>query len=347
MKKQTLTIISPVYNECEVIRTFYIELKKAIDEISNSYDPVICFVIDHSTDGTLDIVREIANIDRSVRIIAMTGRFGHQMCLLAGMDYSDSDVLIMLDSDLQHPPDLIPTMLRYYEQGYDVVYTIREDIPEIHPVKRLTSKLFYQVINLISQVPVNESAADFRLMSRRVVHVFQKHIRERNLFLRGFFGWMGFRSISVPFCVRKRAAGTSKYSLGRMVKYSLGRMVRFGLNGVISFSKRPLQAAILVGFLFASGGFLTAIITTIQYFVLGSFPSGWTTLVVLISIFSGTQLVFLGIIGEYIGAIFDEVKARPHYIIDELINFESFTPMNGIDAKNITKDQFVTKHHES
>lgn len=325
MNKKTLTIVSPVYNECEVIKAFYTELRKVIDEIEDSYDSVICFVVDHSTDGTLDVLREIAKVDQKVRVIAMTGRFGHQMCLLAGIDYSDSDALIMLDSDLQHPPELIPIMLRYYEEGYDVVYTIREDTPEINFLKRLTSNLFYRAINLISQVPINEKAADFRLISRRVVQVFQKHIRERNLFLRGFFGWMGFRSIAISFCVRKRNLGESKYSFSRLL--------RFGLNGVISFSKRPLQAAVLTGIFFAIIGFLVAITTTIQYFFLNSFPSGWATLVILISVLGGTQLIFLGIIGEYIGAIFDEVKARPHYIVDELINFEPETPIDEIGHK--------------
>lgn len=318
--KRTLTVVSPVYNEQEVIVAFYVELKKVLDGIADSYESFICFVVDRGTDSTLDILREIARNDRNVRVIAMTGRFGHQMSLIAGIDYCESDVLIMLDSDLQHPPSLIPTMLCHYEAGYDVVYTVREDIPAIHPIKRVTSKIFYWLINRISHVPIDESAPDFRLMSRRVVQVFQKQIRERNLFLRGFFGWMGFRSIAVPFRVHQRAAGVSKYSLGRMV--------RFGLDGMVSFSKRPLQAAVLLGLLFAGGGFLTAIITTIQYFVLGSFPSGWATIVVLISIFSGTQLIFLGIIGEYIGAIFDEVKARPRYIVDELINFDKQMPTN-------------------
>jgi len=318
--KRTITVVSPVYNECEVIAAFYTELKKVLDEIADSYESTICFVVDRSTDGTLDILRDIARVDRSVRVIAMTGRFGHQMCLLAGIDYSDSDVLIMLDSDLQHPPDLIPIMLRYYEEGYDVVYTIREDTNDVHFAKRVASKLFYRLVNWISQVPVNENAADFRLISRRVVKVFQKRIRERNLFLRGFFGWMGFRSIAVPFKVHKRAGGVSKYSFTRMF--------RFAFDGIISFSKQPLRSATVLGLLIALFGFLLSFVTVVQYFIFSSFPSGWTTLVVLMSIFSGMQLVFLGVIGEYIGAIFDEVKARPHYIIDELINFDENTEEN-------------------
>jgi dolichol-phosphate mannosyltransferase len=235
------------------------------------------------------------------------------MSLLAGIDHCDSDVIIMMDGDLQHPPSLIPAMLREFERGYDIVYTLRQDTPEIDPLKRITSRLFYQLINRIANVPINESAADFRLISRRVAELFQTQIRERNQFLRGLFSWVGFKSVAIPFEVRKRPGGTSKYSLRRML--------RFAADGVVSFSKRPLQAAILVGLAFATLGFLLAFITLIQFFFYSSLPPGWATLVITLSVFSGIQLVFLGIIGEYIGAIFDEVKGRPHYIIEEKINF--------------------------
>ncbi len=310
---KTLTVISPVYNEEEVIGLFYQETRKILQGLSARYCSDILFVVDKSSDSTLDILREIATSDVNVRVISMSGRFGHQMALLAGIDHCDSDAVIMLDSDLQHPPDLIPVMLDKFEHGYDVVYTLREDTPDISRFKRVTSKLFYRVVNSISSVPINENAADFRLISRRVAEVFQKQIRERNLFLRGFFGWIGFPSIGIPFKVNKRVAGKSKYSLSRMI--------RFGLSGVLSFSKSPLQAASIFGFIFAGLGFLFAIVTVTQFIFSGEFPSGWTTLVVLVSIFSGIQLLCLGIIGEYIGAIFDEVKARPHYIIEETVNF--------------------------
>jgi dolichol-phosphate mannosyltransferase len=312
---KTLTVISPVYNEEEVIRSFYQELRLVLTSLSSSYEITILFVVDRCKDRTLDILKEIAEQDRDVRIVALSSRFGHQMSLIAGMDHTHSEIVIMMDSDLQHPPDLIPVLLAKYEQGYDIVYTLREDTPDINIFKRFSSKLFYRMINRISDVPINESAADFRLISHRVLVVFQNHIREQNQFLRGFMRWVGFKSIGVPFRVRRREAGKSKYSISRMV--------RFGINGVISFSKSPLQAAVSVGFAFAAFGFFIAVLTVFQYFYLGSLPSGWATLVILISIFSGTQLIFLGIIGEYIGAIFDEVKARPHYIVEEKINFET------------------------
>jgi glycosyltransferase involved in cell wall biosynthesis len=310
---KTLTVICPVYNEEKVISVFYQELTRVLTTLTAKYASSILFVVDRCTDRTLEVLRSIAIEDSSVRVLALSSRFGHQHSLLAGIDHSDADVVIMLDSDLQHPPALLPQMLAAYEAGYDVVYTFREDTNEIAALKRLSSRLFYRLLNSISEIPINASAADFRLMSRRVVKVFQEQIRERNLFLRGLVGWVGFKSLGISFQVEQRRAGKTKYSLGRMI--------RFGIDGIVSFSKRPLQAAIIVGVAFALFGLLYAVITLVQFFYLKSLPSGWTTLTILISMFSGIQLVFLGIIGEYIGAIFDEVKHRPHYLVDEKINF--------------------------
>jgi polyisoprenyl-phosphate glycosyltransferase len=311
--KPTLTVICPVYNEEEVIASFYKALHEVLTGLSVRYVWKILFVVDRCEDRTLDILKEISRADDSVRILALSARFGHQIALLAGMDHCDSDAVIMMDSDLQHPPALIPLLLENFEKGFDIIYTTRQDPPGIGLFKRLSSMLFYRMLNRISQVPIKESAADFRLVSRRVVEVFQKQIRERNQFLRGLFSWIGFRSVEVSFRAGTRPSGKSKYSFGRMVG--------FGTQGIVAFSKRPLQAAILVGFIFAAIGLVNAIITFVQFFFYRSLPSGWTTLTILISTFSGIQLIFLGIIGEYIGAIFDEVKERPHYIIEEKINF--------------------------
>ncbi len=311
---KTLCVVAPVYNEEEVVGAFYDELRDVLDGLGDAYRSTIVFVVDRSTDATLDVLKAIAQRDARVRIIAMSSRFGHQMSLLAGIDHSDADAVIMLDSDLQHPPALIPQLLAEFEKGHDVVFTLRRDAPDVSWLKRSSSKLFYRIINSISDVQINESAADFRLISRRVAAVVRTRIRERNQFLRGLFGWIGFKSIAIPFDARRRGAGRSKYSLARMV--------RFGIHGVVSFSKTPLQAAVLTGLGFAAGGFLFTLVVVFQYCAYRSFPSGWATLAILVSTFSGVQLIFLGIIGEYIGAIFDEVKARPHYIVDELINFD-------------------------
>lgn len=312
--KKTVSVVCPVYNEEEVIEAFYTELSDALANSAEQYESKIIFVVDRCSDATLDVLKRIAKQDKSVRIIALSSRFGHQMSLLAGIDHSDSDAVVMMDSDLEHPPSLIPEMLEKFEEGYDIVFTVREYSKGTNIFKRLSSKLFYRMLNWISQVPINESAADFRLISRRVANVFKEQIRERNQFMRGLFSWVGFESIEIPFQANTRQAGKSKYSLARMV--------RFGMHGVVSFSKRPLQSAIFVGFGFATFALAFATLTFVQYFYYDTLPSGWTTLTILVSMFSGVQLIFLGIIGEYISAIFDEVKARPHYLVEEKINFD-------------------------
>jgi len=315
---RTLTVVCPVYDEQEVIAAFGAELRRVLESVADRWSATVLFVVDRGTDRTLEILKGIAAGDPSVRILALSARFGHQMSLLAGLDHCDADAVVMMDSDLQHPPSLIPELLAGFDRGYDIVYTVREDSPEVPVLKRLSSRWFYRLINSISDTPVNENAADFRLVSRRVVEVFQRQIRERNQFLRGLFGWVGFPSLAVPFRVGRRAAGRTKYSVRRMV--------RFGLDGVVSFSKTPLQAATYVGFAFGALGFLYALVTLVQFLLYRAFPSGWATIIILISIFSGTQLVFLGILGEYLGAIFDEVKARPHYIVEERVNLPEPPP---------------------
>jgi dolichol-phosphate mannosyltransferase len=312
---KTLTVISPAYNEADVLEAFYRELSAQLRPLSDRYRTRVLFVLDRSSDNSLEILKRLAATDRTVGVLSLSARFGHQMALLAGMDHTDADAIIMMDSDLQHPPSLIPALLAKYEDGYDIVNTVREDEQELGLLKRNSSRLFYWLINRISDVPISERAADFRLISRKVAEVFQQHIRERNQFLRGLLSWTGFSTISIPFRVGARAAGQSKYSSGRLL--------RFAAHGIVSFSKRPLQAAVILGFVFAGLGLVNALVTLVQYFVYESLPSGWTTLAMLISVFSGVQLIFLGIIGEYIGAIFDEVKARPHYIVDERVNLDN------------------------
>lgn len=312
---RTLSIISPVYNEEEVINSFYSELKKVLIDISDSFRSEIVFVVDRSEDRTLDILRDISNADPAVKIVALSSHFGHQMQLLAGIDNCDSDAIVMMDSDLQHPPELIPALLKKFEQGYDIVYTLRQDTHKINMFKRISSRVFYRFLNFISEIPMHENAADFRLISRRVAEVFKKQIRERNQFLRGLFNWVGFKSTAIPFTVRERGAGKSKYTLKQMTL--------LGINGIVSFSKSPLKATIIAGFLFALSGFAFIVFILLKYLFYSSMPSGWATLAILLLIFSGIQLVFLGVLGLYVGAIFDEVKDRPHYIIEERINFDN------------------------
>ena len=313
MRKKTLTVLCPVYNEEEIIETFYTELKNVLSSLPDNYKTRIMFVVDRSEDGTIDVLKRICELDSTVILISLSARFGHQMSLLAGIDHCDSEIIIMMDSDLQHPPSLIPSMLKKYEEGHDIVYTIRQASSDISFISRIGSKFFYLLVNKISSTPIYENAADFRLISQRVAKLFQNDIRERNLFLRGLFSWVGFKRTAVNFQASERGAGKSKYSLLQLIYFSL--------NGLIAFSSGVLRMAIMLGILFALFGILLGAVTLVQYFFYDSLPPGWATLTILLSVYSGIQLFFLGVIGEYIGATYIEVKKRPHYIVDEKIGF--------------------------
>jgi dolichol-phosphate mannosyltransferase len=303
-----------VYNEEAVIAAFATKLLSVLDSLKPRYDCSVLFVVDRCTDSTLDVLRRQAVGDDRIQVLVLSTRFGHQMSLRAGMDHSDADVLVMMDSDLQHPPELIPQLLAEYENGNDIVYTIRQSSEDVGVLRGMASRIFYKALNWVSEVPIEPNAADFRLISRKVLRVFQTQILERNQFMRGLFGWVGFNKKAVPFQAAPRGGGRSKYSIARLLT--------FALNGLLSFSKTPLKAAVVVGLLFALAGLLMAIVTTIQFFVYAQLPSGWTTIVTLVSGFSGIQLVFMGVLGLYVGAIYDEVKGRPHYIVQEGINLK-------------------------
>lgn len=295
---KTLTVVSPVYREAEVIADFYHALKDQLHKLS-AYQTTILFVVDPGGDDTLRILKNISQQDQSVRILSLSTRFGHQMSLLAGIDHADSDVVIMMDSDLQHPPALIPQFLAEFEKGSEIVNAIREDTENITAFKKATSHLFYWILNYISTVKLSENAPDFRLITRRVASHIKKDIRERNLFLRGIMRWIGFKQTNVRFVAMSRSRGQSKYSLTRL----LG----LGLSGLIAFSRKPLRM------IFCFGA-ITILFSAVAAFFLNA-------LIALVFLMAGLQFIFLGIIGEYVGAILEEVRARPHYIIDEKINF--------------------------
>jgi glycosyltransferase involved in cell wall biosynthesis len=311
----TLAVVCPAYNEEEIVSAFCDELLRALSTLPERWSSHVLFVVDRGTDRTLDVLREIAARQPALRVLALSSHFGQQASLLAGLDHCDADAVVMMDCDLQHPPALIPELLEAYEKGCDVVYTIREDTPDIPLLKRLSARWFYRVVGSISETPIPEGGADFRLVSRRVVDVFQGQVRERGLFLRGLFSWVGFPSCPVRFRVGARRAGRSKYSLARMV--------RFGMNGVVAFSRTPLRAAFLVGSVLAATGALVFAGALVRSATTGtSWVSGAAVMGLVVAL-SGIQLVFLGVVGEYLGAVLDEVKARPHYIVEERINLDA------------------------
>ena len=305
-----LTVVSPVYNEERVILAFHEELRRALAGLA-SWKSSVLYVVDRGSDRSLELLRALAAADPGVSVLALSSRFGQQAALLAGLDHSDADAVVMLDSDLQHPPAVIPELVARHEQGFDVVYTVRESDASLPLVKRLSARVFYGLVNAISDTPIRQGAADFRLLARPVVEVFQKQLRERTLFLRGLVNWVGFRASAVRFKAGARRAGETKYPFGRMV--------RFGLAGVVSFSRAPLRAAGLVGLVVLALG-LAALALALERALSGQ-PIGDRGLIVAaIGIVGGAQLVFTGVLGEYLGAVLDEVRARPHYVVEERIN---------------------------
>ncbi len=310
---KSLLVVSPVYNEERVILAFHEELKRALAGLSG-WNAAVLYVVDRGTDRSLDLARALAAADPAVSVLALSSRFGQQAALLAGLDHADADAVVMLDSDLQHPPSVIPELVHRHEQGFDVVYTVRENDASLPLVKRLSARAFYALVNAISETPIRQGAADFRLLSRAVVEVFQRQVRERTLFLRGLVSWVGFRASAVRFRPGARGGGATKYPLGRML--------RFGLTGVVSFSRFPLRAAWASGLVVLGLGLSAAALSLAR--AASGEPSGRDTLLVAaIGIVGGAQLVFTGVLGEYLAAILDEVRARPHYIVEERINLAS------------------------
>jgi polyisoprenyl-phosphate glycosyltransferase len=310
--KLKLTVVTPVFNEEHVIAHFHERAKKVLESIED-IEWSILYVVDQSTDRTVDVLRTVVAADSAAKVLVLSSRFGHQMSLLAGIEHSlDSDAIVMMDSDLQHPPELIPTLLDQFKSGNEVVYTLRQDTEDVGFLRKQAGNLFYKLLGSISQVPINPNAADFRLISRRVARTLSRGFQERNMFLRGLFSWIGFRQAAVEFVAEKRFAGQSKYSLSRMIQLAMA--------GILSFSTKPLQLSIFVGGLFALLAFLLIVVMVIKYFFVQSIPNGWTTMVVLLLLFSGIQLIVLGIMGAYVGGIYDEVKGRPRYIVEEEIS---------------------------
>ena len=309
MMKKLISIVTPVYNEEESIGLFYKELTSVVQGL-DQYEFEIIFVVDKCSDNSLGLLINIAEHDPRVIVIGLSRRFGHQMSLVAGIDQCSGDACIMMDSDLEHPPNLIPLLLEKYEEGFDVVHTKREYAQKNNFLRSSISKLYYRFLNSLSEEDLGENSADYRLISRKVIDVFVNKVREHNQYLRGLFRWVGFCQTEVPFSSDTRHAGKSKYSFRRKMQ--------LGLDGVISFSKVPLKASIIIGIIVAFCGLVYGIYNIVLYFTNASLPQGWTTLVVLVLLIGGLILFMLGVIGLYISGIFDETKNRPLYIIEHL-----------------------------
>ncbi len=300
-----ISVIIPLYNEAVNIEALYHALDASLQPLNRTFE--VLFVDDGSRDSSFELVKNLHARDSRIRGISLSRNFGHQVALTAGMQHARGGVIITMDADLQHPPEVIPDLLREYSKGFDIVNTRRLDSPETGYFKRITSRSFYRFINLVGEVSIPESSSDFRLMSRRALDSFLQ-FSERDRFTRGLVSWMGFRQSVITYACPPRLAGKSKYSLRRMI--------HFAVDGITSFSAKPLRIASYTGIVVFILGLLYAVFAIVQHFSGRTIP-GWTSLLVTVLLLGGIQLLSLGIIGEYLARIFNESKARPLYFIKD------------------------------
>lgn len=309
--QRSLDVVVPLFNEAEGIAAFHQALVDVLDSVADRYAWSIVYVVDPSSDGTAQRVRQLAEADPRVRGLLLLRRAGHQMSLVAGMERCTGDAVITMDGDLQHPPELIPRMLELYESGVDVVQTVRVKTHDQGWLARAMSHGFYRLMRRLSDVQMVEGGADYRLMSARVVHILCEEIVESDRFLRGLIPWLGLPTATLEFEAPARQAGQSKYSLSRSMSLAV--------SGIVSFSKVPLHVGILLGGVVSAIGLVGGVIAMIMRLTGSNIPAGWTTLVVMVAILSGMQLMSLGLIGLYIGVVFDEAKRRPQILVAQMI----------------------------
>ena len=300
-----LSIVIPVYNEEGNIITLHQELKNELSSLVSSYE--IIFVDDGSSDGTPNILDELTQSEDHVLGISLSRNFGHQVAIVAGLEHAKGDYVIMMDGDLQHPPSMIPVLFNKAKEGFDVVNTIREDADQTGTVKRSTSKGYYRVMSVFSEVKIHKASADFRLMNRKTVDAFLK-LKEKDRFTRGLISWMGFSQTFVPFKATDRHSGKTKYGYRQMI--------RFAGDGLFSFSSKPLRFSFYTGLIICFLGLIYAGFVITAYFRGNTIP-GWASLMITVLFLGGIQLLSIGIIGEYLRRVFNEVKDRPMYFVKD------------------------------
>jgi glycosyltransferase involved in cell wall biosynthesis len=296
-----LSVVAPVYNEEALIDDFYARVCSALD--ATEFELVL--VDDGSSDGTTAAIERLSATDPRVRAIFLSRNFGHQTALTAGLDHARGDAVVMLDADLQDPPELIPEMLDKWRAGCDVVYAVREQRDGESRFKLATARWFYSLFDRLAQVELQHNSGDFRLLDRRPLDALLS-MRERNRFLRGMTVWVGYTQAAVPYHRDARYAGETKYTFTKML--------RFSLDAISSFSDRPLQLATLLGFLISTLAFI-AIPVVVVLKITGSYLPGFSAITITVLLLGGIQLITIGIIGEYVGRIYDEVKGRPLYLV--------------------------------
>lgn len=301
------SIIAPIYNEIENLPELYRRVKEVMDSSGEPWELIL--VDDGSTDGSTERIHELAAKDKTVRPVIFARNFGHQVAITAGWDYARGDAIVIIDADLQDPPETILELAKKWKEGYEVVYAVRGEREGETWFKKFTAAMFYRIIYSITDVKIPVDTGDFRLMDRKVVNVL-KQMNERHRFPRGMSAWVGFRQIGVTYKRAARVAGVTKYPFSKML--------RLALNAITSFSYFPLQVATFFGFLSAGVSILAIPLVAILRLAGSHFFEGQTTTLISVLFLGGVQLISLGILGEYVGRLYDEAKGRPLYIVREV-----------------------------
>lgn len=307
--KKLISLVVPVYNESAVIGTFYERTSSVLASL-DGFEYEILFIDDGSHDDSYQQLAAFSQRDPGVRVIKFSRNFGHQIAITAGIDYARGDCVVVIDADLQDPPEVIKPMIQTWNEGFDVVYGVREERDGESAMKLFTASLFYRLLGSVAKIQIPANVGDFRLMSRRAVDEL-KQLREKDRFVRGLVSWIGFKQTGVKYHRDKRYAGETKYPYRKMIK--------FAMDGIASFSTMPLRLATWLGY----GASLLAFVYLVSVFIqkfLGVTVQGFATIMVAMMFLGGVQLICLGILGEYLGRIFNEIKPRPMYIIEELVN---------------------------
>lgn len=302
-KSVHISIVIPLLNEEGNIQVLYNSLLPVVQTISPDYE--IIFVDDGSKDRSFEIITNLSNGNNRVLGISLSRNFGHQIALAAGMEHASGEVVVSMDADMQHPPEVILELYKKYKEGYDIVNTVRTETADSGAFKKITSSWFYKLINSLSDIHIEPAAADFRLMNRTTVNAFLQ-LKEKDRFTRGLISWMGFKQAMVEYVAPSRFSGKSKYSILKMF--------RFAADGITSFSAKPLRISFFSGLAVSLIGLLYAIYAVIEYFSGKTIP-GWTSILVSVLIIGGIQLISIGIIGEYLARVFNEAKNRPLYLV--------------------------------
>jgi len=315
-KNELLSVIIPCFNEEEVIHETVRRLKSFCSELNN-LDIELIFVDDGSRDHTRDILKDFIAEDSRVKLIGFARNFGHQIAVTAGIDAANGDAVVLIDADLQDPPEVIHQMVAKWREGYDVVYGMRTERKGESAFKLATARGFYRMLNHLSDIPIPLDTGDFRLMSRNVADTLRA-MPERDRFVRGMVSWVGFNQIALPYSRAVRFAGESKYPLRKML--------HFAIDGLLSFSTKPLQISIAMGMVCASLALLGILYAFILRLFTNIWVEGWTALITAVLLIGGVQLISIGILGEYVGRIYNEIKNRPLYVVQEYLGFDKSGP---------------------